>query len=155
LSRIESQRDYALIYLMLSAGLRVSEVVSLTWDQLKAQDDKWLLVDVPRKHHRIQTIRINADAATSMLALNDGSSPFIFTNHRNRQLTTEGVRHILKKYTGVSPHDLRRSFANLVKDKVTMPELQQQLGHANLNTTQRYLETMNAADNSTVEKVGI
>jgi integrase/recombinase XerD len=149
-------RDHALLELLYATGMRVSELVSLTIED----------VDLPLRLVRVRSedgskerrIPINERAAQAVqtyldrgrVGLTKGTTrEALFLNQRGQQLTRQGMWLIIKEYAAkaglnyeVTPHVLRHSFAAhmLRNKKASLPEVQRFLGHANISTTQIYVQ---------------
>jgi site-specific recombinase XerD len=152
LAVLDGERDRALVALMLRAGLRVSEVVGLTLE------DIWLGVapGVPARlrvlgkgqKERIVWLSPEATAMlTTWLAVRPSSdTTALFLNGRQQPLTVAGVQWLLKSYgrkihVTLTPHRLRHTFARqLIEVGMPVESLARLMGHAQISTTQVYLE---------------
>lgn len=140
-------RDRALIELMYGAGLRVSEVVSLTHSQVDL-DQGWVKVLGKGSKERMVPIGRQAVAALKEYMNSQPKTPRepLFINAQGSALTTRGVNDILKRRQSqagltrpVSAHGLRHSFAtHLMAGGADLRVIQEMLGHETLSTTQRY-----------------
>ncbi len=145
-------RDAAMLEVLYAAGLRVSEIISLTLDQLEMESQ---LIRAMGKGSKERLIPISSLAlrrlgeylASGRKPLLQGrSSPYVFLNHRGRRLTRQGFWKILKQYSrqagiqrSISPHTLRHSFAtHLLEGGADLRSIQTLLGHADISTTQIY-----------------
>jgi integrase/recombinase XerD len=80
--------------------------------------------------------------------LRDPEEPALFLNHRGERLTRQGLWLIVKHYVRevgimeeVTPHTLRHTFAaHLLDKKADLEYVQELLGHANISTTQMYVQ---------------
>jgi integrase/recombinase XerC len=149
------QRDKALIMAMYSAGLRISEVVSLTIAnisptledaKIKGKGGKERFVffsDEARE--AIAEYLPQREARLNMSGI-DGKRNELFVNRKGRPISIPGVRWIISKYAqhsgigkNIHPHALRHSFAtHLVNGGCDVRVVQEMLGHSSLSTTQRY-----------------
>ena len=142
-------RDRAMLELLYSSGLRVSELTSLDVVDL---DMKESVVRVKGKGRKERIVPIGSK---SMEALQNylperislkKKSPALFLNNRGGRLTQRSVRRILVNYsrminlTGdVGPHTLRHTFAtHLLHEGADLRSIQELLGHSSLSTTQKY-----------------
>jgi integrase/recombinase XerD len=145
-------RDRAMIELMYSCGLRVSELCGIRTSDLQmdpgcirciGKGDKERLVPVGRQalaavQHYLQTSRPKL--------LGEGSSPFLFLNQKGRRLDRITFWKILSDYgrkaglrKGLTPHMLRHSFATHLLDRgADLRSVQMMLGHSDISTTQIY-----------------
>jgi integrase/recombinase XerC len=146
-------RDRAILETLYSAGLRVSELVGLEFDDLDLADGV-ATVRGKGKRERLALIGDAAKAAISQwlearTALLDGigrRSEAVFLNRNATRLSTRSVGRLLVKYlkqTGLdartTPHTLRHTFATHMLDAgADIRGVQELLGHKNLTTTQIY-----------------
>jgi site-specific recombinase XerD len=150
-------RDRAILAVLLGCGLRRSEVAALTIAHVQQRDGRWCIVDLLGKHGRVRTIpmptwvRVAQDAWTSVAGVADG---FVFRPvNRGGQVQAAGlsekvVWQLLQAYAataglpGIAPHDLRRTCAKLCRAAGgELEQIQLLLGHASVQTTERYLGT--------------
>lgn len=151
---LTSQRDKALLEMLYTTGLRVTELISLNTDDYDPRA-KTILCGIREK----RTVPVHSDTATYLETyLNDGRSKQIatssekalFLNHRGRRLTRQGLWLIIKRYAkqvgiseSVTPHTLRHSFAaHLINSGAELKDVQHRLGHANLSTTHTYRQSI-------------
>jgi integrase/recombinase XerC len=146
-------RDKALILVMYSAGLRISELVSLS---LKDLDGDLSGGRVTGKGDKERCVFFSGEARTALIdylaerqarvKAGAGSTDRLFVNRKGGPISTPGVRWIIARYAERSglgkhiyPHSLRHSFAtHLVNSGCDVRVVQELLGHASLSTTQRY-----------------
>ena len=143
-----SLRDRAILELLYSSGIRVSELVGLNLKQL---DLDLGLVRVMGKRKKERIAPVGSKAMESLRAYlkergeMEEEEP-LFVNSRGGRLTSRSVGRLVKKYTkragifrNISPHTLRHTFAtHLLDSGADIREIQEMLGHASLSTTQRY-----------------
>jgi integrase/recombinase XerD len=152
LSAPESKRDRAMLELLYASGMRVSELVSLSLNDI---DTKGGSVRCFGKGNKERIIPIYQQAAKMVeeyitqdrphLAHND-TEQALFVNQRGDRLTRQGLWQILKAYAKsaglskrVTPHTLRHSFAtHMLSGGADLRSVQELLGHANISTTQIY-----------------
>ena len=146
-------RDLAILELLYSAGLRVSELVSL--DLVHYNADGGFLRCIG-KGNKERLVPVGTHAATAIkryltverptLVKKHSEIGALFVNRRGQRLTRQRVWQLLRRYAtaGViqkpmSPHTLRHSFAtHLLEGGADLRTVQELLGHANISTTQRY-----------------
>jgi integrase len=150
-------RDRAILAVLLGCGLRRSEVAALTFAHIQQRDGRWCVVDLVGKHGRIRTtpvptwVKVAIDAWTSAAGLADGHL-FRSVNRADRavgeRLGEKFVWQMLQQYAeaagvpGIAPHDLRRTCAKLCRAAGgELEQIQLLLGHASVQTTERYLGT--------------
>jgi integrase/recombinase XerC len=147
-------RDKALILTMYSAGLRISELVSLSLPRLEPGLGGGRVIGKGNKERFV----FFSDEAREALAIYlperqnrvkaDGEQPMdkVFVNRNGGAISVPGVRWIIARYAErsglgkrIHPHSLRHSFAtHLVNSGCDVRVVQELLGHASLSTTQRY-----------------
>jgi len=147
-SKERGLRDRAILELLYSSGLRVSELVGLNSNQL---DLDLGIVRVMGKGRKERIVPVGRKAVESLEAYLEergmlkGEEP-IFVNFLGGRLTARSVGRLIKKYTRhsgifrkISPHSLRHTFATHLLDAgADIREIQEMLGHSSLSTTQRY-----------------
>jgi len=148
-------RDYIVLSVLLGAGLRREELVNLTFDSLKQQPAKNGLRDVlaiTGKGNKRRTIPISAKLANYLREwrglVGDGYVARAINKAGviNGSLSEIGIHNIVRQYgarigiSGLDSHDLRRTYAMLgLNAGVSITQISVLLGHADIATTQRYL----------------
>jgi tyrosine recombinase XerC len=141
-----SLRDRAILETFYSTGIRISELVGLSIDDVDFISG---VVKVLGKGKKERIAPIGEAALTSIrnyLNKRKKQTEAVFLNKNGKRITDRGVRGIVGKYIrlagikqGVSPHTLRHSFAtHLLNRGADLRSVQELLGHANLSTTQIY-----------------
>jgi len=150
-------RDRAILAVLLGCGLRRSEVAALTMEHIQQRDGRWCIVDLLGKHGRVRTIpmptwvKVAIDAWTAAAGVCEGSV-FRSMNRSDQAqaaaLSEKVVWQLLQGYAsaagvpGIAPHDLRRTCAKLCRAAGgELEQIQLLLGHASVQTTERYLGT--------------
>lgn len=145
-------RDTALLTLLYSTGMRVTEIVSLQMDDIDLQND---VLFSPVKDGQLRKLPFDESTHQILDAYLQNGRPYLlkeesvqslFLNHRGQQLTRQGLWLIIKAYAKqvdlkltVTPHTLRHSFAaHKLNGGSDLQEVQKLLGHANISTTQIY-----------------
>ena len=151
-------RDYCILMLFLSCGLRVSELVSLNTTDI--YEDHLRVLGKGNKERVVFFADGCREAIDDYLAVrNDEKLPpedknALFISRDNRRISVRGVQKMVDKKllqagldaSRYSPHKLRHTAATLMlKNGVDTRALQEVLGHSNLNTTQIYTHLDNAA----------
>lgn len=156
-------RDRAIIELLFSGGLRVSELVSLNRDHVNLTRREFT---VRGKGSKDRPIFISKTCATVLqeylqtrtdslpaLFINDSKNTAVATTDGNyRRLTARSIQRLIQKYARsagitkhVSPHTMRHSFAtDLLMNGADIRSVQSMLGHANISTTQIYTHITDA-----------
>ena len=146
-------RDTAMIELLYSSGLRVSELCGLGRNSLRP-DPPTVIVRGKGDKERIVPVGPAAERAVNLYlevgwpALDAGhGSSWLFLGRGGRPLSRQAFWKNLRRYTQragitvhLSPHTLRHSFAtHMLEDGAPLPLIQQLMGHSSLLTTSRYL----------------
>ncbi|MBN1430650.1 MAG: site-specific integrase [Anaerolineae bacterium] len=168
---IKGIRDSAILGLLLTLGLRRSEVCTLTWEHITEIDGHKVIANLKGKHGRIRTLKL---PVWLWRLLNDwgkgaGLDMADLTHHvfvpitkdgrvltRRAGLTPHAIYKLINAYTAmtalppVKPHDLRRTAALLARrGGATIEQVQLMLGHASPQTTSNYIgETLDLDDNA-------
>src|SRR3954467_4825860 len=150
-------RDRAILAVLLGCGLRRSEVAALTVNHVQQRDGRWCIVDLVGKHGRVRTVpmptwvKVAIDSWASATAVAEGHV-FRPVNRAGQAqaiaLSEKVVWQLLQGYAatagvpGIAPHDLRRSCAKMCRTAGgELEQIQMLLGHASVQTTERYLGT--------------
>ena len=150
-------RDRAILATLLGCGLRRSEVAALTFAHIQQRDGRWCIVDLVGKHSRVRTIpmpawvKVAIEAWTSAADLTIGHV-FRPVNRGDElqgdRMSEKVVWQMLIGYaktaglSGIAPHDCRRTCAKLCRASGgELEQIQMLLGHASVQTTERYLGT--------------
>jgi len=131
-------RDKALILFLYATGLRVSEAMNATNEDI---EDGWIRVRKAKgdKERLVPIADIALDALKEYIYKREINSNYLFINARGKQLSRISAFNITKKYLNVSPHVLRHSFATgLVLGGADLRVVQELLGHSSMLTTQIY-----------------
>lgn len=150
-------RDRAILELLFSTGLRISELIALNRDSVNLERKEFM---VRGKGQKDRPVFVSESAALavadylserkdSLLALflnNSKNQPLAGTSGDYRRLTPRSVERIINKYVRaagitkhVTPHTLRHSFAtDLLMNGADLRSVQSLLGHSDISTTQIY-----------------
>ncbi len=160
----KSLRDQAMLELLFSSGLRVSELVNLDRNHVNLEKEEFSVRGKGRKLRIVFISPAAKGALQNYLAVRGDVDPALFisfpkkglTNQKNskretRRLTTRSVARIVKYYAtkagilkDVHPHTLRHSFAtDLLINGADIRSVQAMLGHASITTTQIYTHVTN------------
>jgi site-specific recombinase XerD len=154
---LKGLRDRAILAVLLGCGLRRSEVATLTFRHIQQRDGRWCIVDLVGKHGRIRTtpmpnwVKVAIDTWTIPALIAEGHvfRP-VLRGARvcGERLGEKVVWQMLREYAaglgipGLAPHDLRRTCAKLCRAAGgELEQIQMLLGHASVQTTERYLGT--------------
>ena len=151
-------RDYCILMLFLSCGLRISELVSLNVTDI--YEDHLRVLGKGNKERVVYFAEGCREAIDDYLAVRDPEAivledkKALFISRDHRRISVRGVQKMVDKKlltagldsSRYSPHKLRHTAATLMlKNGVDTRALQEVLGHSNLNTTQIYTHLDNAA----------
>jgi integrase len=144
-------RDRAILAVLLGCGLRRSEVAALTVGHVQQRDGRWCIVDLVRTVPMPTWVKVAIDAWTGPAGIADGHV-FRPVNRGGQiqgpALSEKVVWQLLQGYAaaagvpGIAPHDLRRRCAKMCRAAGgELEQIQLLLGHASVQTTERYLGT--------------
>ena len=150
-------RNKAMLELMYSSGLRVSELINLKVNDIDLDDE---CVRVFGKGSKERVIPLNEYAVYYLKEylinhrgelFKHGENDFLFLNNHGKNMTRQGFFKIIKKLafqknikTDFSPHTLRHSFAtHLLKHGADLRSIQELLGHSDISSTQIYTHVSN------------
>jgi integrase len=155
-STLKGKRDRAALALLLGCGLRRAELTGLRVEDIDQRDSRWAIPDLRGKHGRLRTVPVpewvkraldawllaaGIDSGSVLRAINRGGaiSRSALTPHAILLL----VRHYGTKLgVKLRPHDARRTCAKLCRAAGgDLEQIQLLLGHASIQTTERYLGT--------------
>ena len=148
-------RDLAMLEVLYSCGIRVSELAGLN---LSSVDFDQRLVRVVGKGNKERIVPIGREALKALRAYleasltvrkkagSDSRNSPLFVNYRGGRLSTRSISKIVKKYgregglmVDITPHSLRHTFAtHLLDGGADLRSVQELLGHVSLSTTQKY-----------------
>ncbi len=153
-SKKNSLRNCAILEVLYSCGLRVSELTNLNISDIFFDDFLIKILGKGRKERFVPMSKIVKEMIKDYMnserfnkITKKGFEDILFLNNRGEKLTRVMIYTILniaKKGTGikkkVSPHILRHSFAtHLIENGADISSIQHMLGHTNITTTERYL----------------
>ncbi len=152
MSKPESHRNRAIVEVLFSCGLRVSELVTLKISQLFL-DEQFLRVVGKGRKERLVPISSRAIRELqlwfvdrSRLDIKPGEEDYVFLNRRGSHLTRTMILIMIKRQAEavgiqktISPHTLRHSFAtSLLEGGADLRAIQAMLGHESIGTTEIY-----------------
>lgn len=166
----QNLRDQAIIELLFSSGLRVSELVNLDRGHINTKRREFTVRGKGQKDRPVFISQRAADAIEAYLHKRLDNLPPLFLNYsRNnvvsasgdyRRLTPRSIQRMIEKYAKlagitkhVSPHTMRHSFAtDLLMNGADIRSVQSMLGHSNISTTQVYTHVTDAHLRDVYEK---
>lgn len=141
-------RNLLLISLLLSTGLRISELCNLKLDNINLENRT---IQILGKGKKVRLLYIGNDKTLSLLedyiAHHCSHSSYLFTSVKNDdhlkeqsvRLSLKNISHSLQLKKHITPHMFRHSFATMLLDNgVDIRQIQHLLGHSNINVTQIY-----------------
>lgn len=156
LSKWEGQRNRAIIEVLFSCGLRVSELINLTLTQLYLDQNfirvigkgsKERLVPISsRAVHELEMWFLDRNMMATGGKIKKGEEDYVFLNRRGAHLTRTMILIMIKRQAieagitkTISPHTLRHSFATvLLEGGADLRVIQAMLGHEKIGTTEIY-----------------
>lgn len=152
LSRPDGHRNRAIIEVLFSCGLRVSELISLCWSQVYAEEHFLRIIGkgskerlVPISDRALQELE-HWRICRNELNIKPGEEDYVFLGRYGHRLTRQMVLIMLKRQAleagirkTISPHTLRHSFATaLLEGGADLRVIQVMLGHEHIKTTEIY-----------------
>jgi len=152
LSKWEGHRNRAIIEVLFSCGLRVSELINLKLSNLYV-DEQFILVMGKGSKERLVPISPRAleelnywFSMRNEMSIKPGEEDYVFLNRRGHHLTRTMILIMIKRYAAeagikktISPHTLRHSFAtSLLEGGADLRAIQTMLGHESIGTTEIY-----------------
>jgi integrase/recombinase XerD len=155
---IYGQRDRAMLELLYSCGLRVSELIGLSYYNLNLKEE---FVRVHGKGNKERMLPLGEVAIDFLdqyeknsrtVLLKNGQCDSYFLSNRGSAMTRQNFFYIIKGYAAtagidkpISPHSLRHAFAtHLVQKGADLRSVQLMLGHSDISSTQLYTHIQNA-----------
>ena len=152
------QRDRAMLELLYSCGLRVSELINLSYHNINLKDEFIRIHGKGNKERLLPMGEIAIDYLTKYelnsrpALLKNGQSDSYFLSNRGRAMSRQNFFYIIKDYASkagidkpLSPHSLRHAFAtHLVQKGADLRSVQLMLGHSDISSTQLYTHIQNA-----------
>ena len=165
-NKLRAARDAAIVSILIGCGLRREELCSLTAERIQQRDGRWVFADLKGKGRKFRTVpipngvkaRIDAWVTTAKKqAIHEGEelkhlfipihkSGGAWHINRREPMSSQTIFAIARRYGAMiglpklAPHDLRRTFARLVrKGGADLDQIQFSLGHASVQTTEKYI----------------
>lgn len=149
----EGERNVAILEVLYGSGLRVSELVNLTLNDVFWEEGFLRVIGkgnkqriVPISGYAIKHLTIYIEQIRNHLTIAKGHEPILFLNRRGKQLTRVMIFTIIKNTAqkagiqkNISPHTFRHSFAtHLIEGGADLRAVQEMLGHESITTTEIY-----------------
>ncbi|MBI5613664.1 tyrosine-type recombinase/integrase [Candidatus Gottesmanbacteria bacterium] len=165
ISSDEGLRDKAILEVLFSTGLRVSELVSLNRDQINFERKEFGIIGKGRRSRVVflsdtavswtkRYLTVRTDNHTPLFIRYSGKKPDVVEVDKTGEsfrLSARSVERLVEKYVKkarlpikITPHGLRHSFAtDLLSGGADLRAIQEMLGHKNVSTTQIYTHITN------------
>ena len=157
-SSLFGQRDRAMLELLYSCGLRVSELINLSYHNINIKEEFIRIHGKGNKERILPMGEIAIDYLTAYelnsrpILLKNGQSDSYFLSNRGTAMSRQNFFYIIKAYATqagidkpLSPHSLRHAFAtHLVQKGADLRSVQLMLGHSDISSTQLYTHIQNA-----------
>ena len=148
-------RDKTIFEMFYDTGIRISELVRLSPEDLKIEQRIVKVLGKGKKERILPLGKKTVEVVKSYLQFRaehiknkslDPHSSGLFLNQRGQTISARGVRKIMSRYIrannfpkNISPHSLRHTFAtHMLEAGADLRAIQEMLGHASLSTTQKY-----------------
>jgi integrase len=167
----KGRRDRALLALLVGCGLRRQELAGLRMEDIQQRDGRWCIVDLAGKGNRVRTVPMPPWAQS---AIDDWLAAARFIRglvlgavNKGDRITGQGmsaqsIYEVVQAYgkelgaAALAPHDVRRTFAKLAhKGRAPLEQIQLSLGHASIQTTERYLGVSQDLTDAPCDHLGI
>ena len=164
-------RDRVLLGLLVGCGLRRGELAGLEFRDVAQREGRWAIVDLVGKHGRVRTVPMPSWAKTALdgwaaaAAISSGAVlRRVDKGGRvgDGPITAQAVFEAVVSYARkaglgkITPHDLRRTFAKLAHlGRAPLEQIQISLGHASIQTTERYLGLKQNLHDAPCDRLGL
>ena len=168
---LKGKRDRAILAVLLGCGLRRRELTELTTEHFQRREDHWTIVDLIGKGGHVRTVPVPTWVKQTvddwLVAARVADGRLFRRVCRTgtiwgEEMTEKVVWHVVKQYAGklgiskLAPHDLRRSCARLCHNAGgELEQIQFLLGHASVQTTERYLGCKQRLREAVNDEIGI
>ena len=169
---LAGKRDRAILALLIGCGLRRAELLRLDVEDIQQREARWVIPDMMGKGNRLRTVTVPAGVKARLdvwLASAGITGGRIFRPLNKRDLIVgleikdeKTIWRLVTMYAKktelgkLAPHDLRRTCAKLCrKAGGDLEQIQLLLGHASIQTTERYLGTEQALAHAVNDSIGL
>ena len=168
---LKGLRDRVPLGLLVGCGLRRGELAGLLFADVAQREGRWTIVDLVGKHGRVRTVPMPfwAKAALDRWAGAAGidSGPVLWKVSKGGRVWSGPIaaQVVFEAVVGygaqaglgkITPHDLRRTFAKLANQgRAPLEQIQISLGHASIQTTERYLGLRQNLHDAPCDRLGI
>lgn len=164
---LRGKRNHAILSILVGCALRRIELVELQVDTIQQREGRWVLADVGGKGGRVRTVAIPAWVKKSIdtwLKAVQIESGYVIRRMslKDAPLSADAIWEIVRDaaldigIANFGPHDLRRTCAKLCRRRGgQLEQIQMLLGHASIQTTERYLGTTQNLKHAVNDDLGI
>lgn len=145
-------RDYAILFLLLNTGIRVSECVALDLSDLNFVENSMIVVRKGKKEHilyfgdELKEALLDYIENERPLYLDDKNEPALFLSTRKKRMAVRSIQEMVKKYANeiiinknISPHKMRSTYGTaLYNETGDIRLVADVLGHSDINTTAKH-----------------
>ena len=154
----------------MGSGLRRGELAGLGFGAIAQREGRWAIVDLVGKHGRVRTVPMPSWAKAALdgwaAAAGIDSGPVLRRVSKAGRVGPGplGAQSIFETVAGygdligvrITPHDLRRTFAKLAhQGRAPLEQIQISLGHASIQTTERYLGLRQNLHDAPCDRLGL
>ena len=176
--KLVGERDYLIMMLLLTTGIRRQELVDIKFRDLRKVGDD-MVVRIEGKGNKVRFLKVPEQvyqeilnyADLRLLDINKDKDEYLVTVHtrrfgyrvRGKHMSVTNVNRMIEKYcekaglTGrnITPHSFRHTFCttSLRKEGTKMEDVQDEMGHSRIETTRRYDHINRTIENSTTDYV--
>jgi site-specific recombinase XerD len=166
----KGKRDRTLLALLVGCGLRRQELAGLRIEDIQQRDGRWCIVDLAGKGNRVRTVPMPSWAKAAVddwlvVARFPGGLVLGAVNKGDwitgQGMSAQSIYEVVEAYgkemgASLTPHDVRRTFAKLAhKGRAPLEQIQISLGHASIQTTERYLGVEQNLTDAPCDHLGI
>lgn len=161
--RYTSPRDYAMVVLLAYTGIRISECLSIQFDNIDWKHKELTITGKGNKQRIVYLSDKVCNALNHYLKYNRNkanygdmiNSDYIFISSRSEKLTTSRINQIFDEYNNeIHPHTLRHWFcSHALESDMNIHEIANQAGHSSIQTTMRYTNPTKEAMRSKMNRL--
>lgn len=171
LGTTRGRRDSVILALLLGCGLRRAELAELAIDHLQLREGRWVIPDLVGKGGRLRTVPVPDWVKQAidlwLAAAGLSAGPLLRSVNKagrigSQPLSERVIWQVVRAHAGplgfpgLAPHDLRRTCAKLCRASGgDLEQIQLLLGHASIQTTERYLGTRQNLDVAVNDHLGL
>ncbi|EPZ47657.1 tyrosine-type recombinase/integrase [Alicyclobacillus acidoterrestris] len=167
--RSHNTRDWLLVTMLYTTGLRVSELINATWNDVYYDEEGHCGLRVVGKGNKVRYVKLQCALVDALqhyrsdCGLDEVEDAPLFVSRRGTKLTKEAVEQMVRKtvkevgiHKRVTPHWFRHSAAtSALYNGANVHQVQQLLGHSDMRVTSRYVHTINKLRDSAVDFINV